>query len=176
MLRVLFFSFCFCLIYACSNSNQEATSATNNSEMTASDADKKNLDVTPDKLTSTEQYCFVSTYGDDPQRQDSTFINLTIAGIKVTGEMHWHPFEKDGGHGTLSGMRQGNTLRVRYDYTIEGANQSEDMIFLLEPGKLTKKVGELEEDGNGHFKLKDPASAEFKEELKRVVCTGRKLD
>lgn len=165
--------FCLCTLFACNNSNTETT--TENSEAGTEENAQKNLDATPDKLTNTEEYCFLSTYGENPQRQDSTFVNLTISGIKVTGEMHWHPFEKDGGHGTLSGVREGNLIKVRYDYMIEGANQSEDMEFLLEPSKLIKKVGELEEDGNGHFTLKDPKAAEFKEELKRVVCTDREL-
>ncbi|MFK7933795.1 MAG: hypothetical protein AB8G22_09805 [Saprospiraceae bacterium] len=153
------------------------TACANNSTPTSDDnAETTVVDSTKVQPVATEEFCYLSTFGEDANQQDSTFLNIKIEGDVVTGDLHWHPFEKDGGHGTVKGIREGNLIKVRYDYMIEGAEQAEEMTFRMDAGKVVKKIGELMENEEGVLVLKDPAMAEFKEELKRVICTGRQLN
>jgi len=94
---------------------------------------------------------------------------LVIKGDEVTGKMDWLPWEKDGARGTLKGKKSGNEIKVDYDYMIEGSNQSEEKVFVLEGDKLLEKTGELE-DKNGKLVMKDPTKATVTQTLNKVVC------
>lgn len=154
---------------ACNSNETETVTDETDTNVTA----ETDANTTDNK--DTKNYCFVKATGDDVTRQDSTFINLTITGNKVTGEKHWHPFEKDGAHGTLEGTKNGALIKALYSYTIEGSQQTEELIFSLGAGKLLQKVGELEDDFKGNLKLKDPAAAKFVDEYTRVLCNSVKL-
>lgn len=116
---------------------------------------------------SKENYCFLSTL-----KRDSTFVNLTIEGDSVTGNMHWKPFEKDGSIGTLAGKKNNlGEFELLYDYMIEGNRQTETKVMKIENGKLVVKVGELLDSGNnGHLVYKDVATATYKDTLNQVDC------
>jgi hypothetical protein len=106
-------------------------------------------------------------------KKDISTVQLFITGNKVAGTMEWMPYEKDGARGKLSGTKVGDIINAKYDYTIEGSKQSEDMIFRLEKDGISKKEGELEEADKkhyGHLKLKDPANAKFSKKYPKVDC------
>lgn len=174
MFRLLFLFLTLSFFTAC-NSNEANTSTEGEAadEMTVKEATNPTHGDPDDN--GADKFCFLKVTGDDVNKQDSTFINLEIIGVHVTGEKHWHPYGKDGAHGTLKGTKNGSQIKALYSYTIEGAEQTEELIFSISAGKLLQKVGELEEDGNGNFKLKDPAAAKFVDEYPRVLCSDRKL-
>ncbi len=100
---------------------------------------------------------------------DSTKISLKTVGNEVSGEMAWLPFQKDGAIGKLKGTKSGDTLRLTYDYTIEGAAQQDQRLFLLKDGVLTEGTGELVEK-KGMLVFKDPKKIKFGKAFTKVDC------
>src|SRR5688500_7611429 len=77
-------------------------------------------------------YCFNKLFN-----QDVTTVALTIAGNAVSGRMDRVPYEKDSARGTLQGFKNAaGELDLRYDYMIEGSQQTETKIMKIEDGKL----------------------------------------
>lgn len=109
-------------------------------------------------------YCFMEAIG-----KDTTIVTFSVLDGKVEGEMRWLPYEKDGAVGTIKGTISGETITVDYDYVIEGSQQVEEKIFVLQGDKLLEKSGELE-DKNGKLVMKDPAKATIGATLTKVNC------
>ncbi len=103
-------------------------------------------------------------------KMDINTVQLVMKGDNVTGEMHWHPYEKDGAHGTLKGVKKGDVITADYAYMMEGSNQMEEVVFKLESNKLSKLEGELVEKGE-KMVLKDPTKAKSSEVYKKVDCS-----
>ncbi len=102
--------------------------------------------------------------------KDITTVTLKINGDKITGKMDWVPFEKDSARGTLSGTLENGEMNLLYDYTIEGAHQTEEKIMKIENGNLLIKHGQLEDPKyNGHLVYKDKTTAVYSEMLEPCV-------
>ncbi len=101
---------------------------------------------------------------------DSTFLTLTIDGTDVTGFMAWQPWEKDGARGELVGTLDGNTITADWNYIIEGSEQSEEKVFVLEEDMVGEMTGELTEAEGGKLVLKDPEHAKIGTYLKKAAC------
>jgi hypothetical protein len=102
--------------------------------------------------------------------QDSTFLTLTINGTEVTGFMAWEPWEKDGARGELVGTLDGNTITADWNYIIEGSEQAEEKVFVLEDDMVGEMTGELTEGEGGKLVLKDPEQAKIGTYLKKTAC------
>lgn len=111
--------------------------------------------------------CFLKTFN-----RDTTTVQLTMKGDTVEGTMVWQPWEKDGGRGTLKGMRDANgEMNLMYDYMIEGVKQTETKIMKLDGDKLLVKVGELQDAKNdGNLTFKDASKAVYKDTMMSVPC------
>jgi hypothetical protein len=84
-------------------------------------------------------FCFLYA-----ENKDTTYVSLMIDGTKVSGEMTWQPYEKDGARGTLSGTKlDSGELELMYAYMIEGSNQTETKVMKIDGDRLLIKVGEL---------------------------------
>ncbi len=104
------------------------------------------------------------------KKKDITTVQLVIKGDSITGEMHWHPYQKDGAHGTLKGSKKGDVITADYIYMIEGSNQIEEVVFKLDSDKLNKLEGELVEKGN-KLVIKDPTKAKYTEVYPKADCS-----
>ncbi|MCX6848664.1 MAG: hypothetical protein NTY98_07065 [Verrucomicrobia bacterium] len=104
--------------------------------------------------------------------KDYTRIALTIEGDKVTGTQNWLPKQPDGhgAHGTISGTVTDGIIRVLYEYTIEGSEQSEEEVLKLDGDKLYIGEGQLLADpkNDAHLKLEDPSKVVFKKPLSKI--------
>ena len=100
---------------------------------------------------------------------DTTKVSLTLAGNLVKGEMAWMPYEKDGAIGTLKGTRAGDTLKLIYDYVIEGSTEQEEKWFLLKGNVLSAGKGELD-DKKGVMSYKNPKKITFTTAFTNVAC------
>lgn len=102
--------------------------------------------------------------------QDTMRIALTIDGDQVAGTQVWEPKqEAHGARGTLRGVvTGGGLLKVLYEYTIEGSEQTEEELLKLEGDKLFIGEGELVEQKNGKLKLKAPDKVVFEKPLSRI--------
>lgn len=153
---VLYCSFIFAL-GACKSKNAETTQTT---ETTTANADTVATATAP----AAETLCFEEKVG-----KDLTTVSLIIDGNNVTGRMEWLPWEKDQARGTLKGKKNGNEIVADYEYMIEGSNQLEEKVFVLEGDKLLVKSGELE-DKNGKLVMKNPGKATIGQTLVKVAC------
>jgi hypothetical protein len=104
------------------------------------------------------------------ENKDSTMVRLYFDGENVTGNMDWLPNEKDGAYGTLQGKIKNGKIIADYSYTIEGSEQVEEKIFVLNGEILEEKSGELE-DKNGKLVIKDPSKVTTQTTLKKVDCS-----
>lgn len=112
-------------------------------------------------------FCFLYA-----ENRDTTYVSLMIDGTKVSGEMTWQPYEKDGAIGTLSGTKlDSGELELMYSYVIEGSNQTETKVMKMDGNRLLMKVGELLDPNNdGNLVYKDVTQASYSEILQKVAC------
>ena len=150
----------FCSLIIALSACQSKNSESDTTDSTVSAADTLATATQP----AIETLCFEEKVG-----KDLTTVSLTIDGNKVTGSMEWLPWEKDQARGTLVGEKNGNEIVADYEYMIEGSNQLEEKIFVLEGDKLLVKSGELE-DKNGKLFIKDKAKAVIGQTLLKVAC------
>jgi uncharacterized protein YcfL len=122
--------------------------------------------ATASKSIETNQLCFVEAIG-----KDSTLVSITINGDAVEGKMNWLPYEKDGAIGTLKGKKVGDVITADYAYVIEGSEEVEEKVFVLQGDKLQIKEGELE-DKNGKLVMKFPEKAKVTSILTKVDCAS----
>ncbi len=148
------------LLLACNSQTKSETATTDTTQATAS-ATQTDSAITDGK------FCFLKA-----DNRDSTIITLNIAGNKVSGEMTWNPYQKDGAVGNLTGTKNANgEFELVYDYMIEGNRQTEDKVMKIENDKLFVKKGELIDPKNdGNMKFKDVTKAVFSETLTKTDC------
>ena len=109
--------------------------------------------------------CYLMAVG-----KDSTTVSLTTSPDgNVKGEMNYHPFEKDGGYGTLAGFQKDGKFMCIWIYTIEGSDQKEEVHFGMEGDKLVRYIYELE-DKNGMLRPKDTTKPLRTDKFETVNC------
>lgn len=119
---------------------------------------------------SEEKACYTYTFGKG-EKLDSINVRLNINGDIVTGEMDHVPYEKDSARGTLACTKSGNTITGTYSYTIEGSEQTEEVVLTLDGDKLIIMQGELDDKKNdGNLTLKDKTKLTKGETLNKVAC------
>lgn len=89
------------------------------------------------KVDKQEELCFAQLK--NAQSKDSSFINLSILGDKVTGKYSWIPFEKDSRTGSINGTKRGDTIDVVWSFMQEGMQDTLRTVFLLQPNTLKQK-------------------------------------
>lgn len=165
LLILLSFSF---LVFSCNSGAEQAAE-----ENTQTQTDTTAAAETTGPPEVPELMCFESREG-NPANPDITTVRIIIRDGEVSGKMSWIPYQKDSAVGTLSGTQEADILKLRFDYTIEGSSQSEEMEFKLVGKQLIKKEGELEEK-DGVLVLKNPSAATFSgTPLDKIDCNSAK--
>jgi hypothetical protein len=111
--------------------------------------------------------CFLRTEG--KTNQDTTSIELVIKDEKVTGQMYWHPFEKDSRKGALNGTVKGDTVHAVWTFMQEGMQDTLGLQFLIKgdnlmqkPLKLNTQTGRQQTDNAAGFTLLHHPSVSLK--------------
>ena len=141
------------------------TSQTQNSaHLTDTTAQAK---ATATGATTDGKFCFLKA-----ENRDTTRVSLLVNGTKVSGEMIWNPYEKDGAVGILTGTKNASgEFELLYDYMIEGNKQTEAKVMKIENSRLLIKTGELEDPKNdGNLRYKDVLKATYAETLQPADC------
>lgn len=122
--------------------------------------------ATPTEVEATS-LCFLRT--DGKTNKDTTSIELVIKDDKVSGQMYWHPFEKDSRKGTLSGTKKGDSVNVVWSFMQEGMQDTIGLQFLLKeenlmqkPLKLNTQTGREQTDQSAGFTLEYRPSVSLK--------------
>lgn len=148
-----------CLLAMAACNNSKSTDATAESAVDSTTVAPATEPAAPQTM------CYLFAEG-----KDSTTVNLTIATDgTVTGAYDWQPHEQHGASGTLTGTKEGDLLKLMYDYTIEGSNQQQEMVFKLTGDQLAEGEGELTEGEGGVLKIKDASKLTWKP-LTKVDC------
>jgi len=100
--------------------------------------------------------CFLRTDGNG--NKDTTSTEILIKDKAVTGQMYWHPFEKDSRKGTLAGTLKGDTVYAVWSFMQEGMQDTLALQFLVKgkdllqkPLKLNTKTGREQTDNAAGF-------------------------
>jgi hypothetical protein len=152
------------VFFACENAKPKEPATTATPETT------KPAEPVAAPTVKADTICFMQKL-----KKDISEIQLIIVGNDVTGEYHWHPYQKDGGHGTLKGIKKDSVITADWSYTIEGANQIEEVVFKMEGEKLMKAEGALD-DKSGRLVIKDKSKMKFSEVFNKANCSTIKLD
>jgi len=73
----------------------------------------------------------------------------------ITGALSYNLFEKDKNRGKVSGIKNGDTLLLIYNFESEGVTSKRELAFLKKGNKLIQGFGaEVEKDGSMIFKDK----------------------
>jgi len=87
--------------------------------------------------------------------RDTITISLEQTNQVVTGELAYRFFEKDKSRGKVSGVKNGDTLLLIYNFESEGMTSERELAFLKKGNKLIQGFGaEVEKDGSMVFKDK----------------------
>lgn len=122
--------------------------------------------VTASVDTTERDGCFLHALN-----KDSTFLQLTLQQGKATGKFFWLPDQKDRANGMLEGTYQGDTIRVKYTYMIEGMIQEEDKIMVWQRDSISVLYGPLEAVGN-KFRIKDEKNLQVAIRMGRTDCAS----
>ncbi len=152
---------CFTLfILSCNNENSGNTAKTETAQTT------ETKPVTEAPLNG--DYCFINA-----ENKDTTTVRIRIlSDDDIRGEMIRNPWQKDRAVGTLTGkLISKNEMDLKYEYMIEGNNQTETMLMKIDGDKLHIKRGELIDPKNdGNLVFKDASKAEYKDVLNKTSC------
>lgn len=118
------------------------------------------IDTTAIDSSSTPmKSCFVHLDGSGTKK-DSSLVNLSIVGNKVTGKYSWIPFEKDSRTGSIAGIKKGDTIDVVWSFMQEGVKDTLRTVFLLQgnhlkqrPYLVNKKNGRQVTDNRSAFTI-----------------------
>ncbi len=108
--------------------------------------------VTAEKIkeASPEQHCYRYI-----KNRDTISMSLQQTNQVITGELFYNFFEKDKSRGKVSGIKNGDTLLLIYNFEAEGTTSERELAFLDKGGKLVQGVGaEVEKDGSMIFRDK----------------------
>lgn len=87
--------------------------------------------------------------------RDTIMMSLEQTNQVVTGELAYNFFEKDKSRGKVSGIKNGDTLLLIYNFESEGMTSEREVAFLQKGNKLIQGFGdEVEKDGSMIFKDK----------------------
>ncbi|WP_027377283.1 hypothetical protein [Kaistella palustris] len=116
--------------------------------------------------SSTVQSCYAGNTG-----KDSVFISLEDNLGTLTGKMRYKNFEKDSSSGDIIGTKNGDTLKLTYNFTAEGTKSEREIYFLLKDGKITEGIGDHKTEGMQDF-YANPSQLKYEgNSLSPVDCT-----
>lgn len=101
-------------------------------------------------------------------------ISMTIIrgeGNKVSGDLVYNLFEKDGNFGTFEGVFKGDTLLIDYNFESEGMKSLREDVFLKRGENLLRGYGEMAEINNKQI-IKERKNIKFDEDfaLSKTPC------
>lgn len=132
----------------------------------AADSDKKPEEIkvveTPQPVTSNYLLMF---------EKDVNAFQVTVnPDNSAEGYLAWEPFEKDSGRGFFEGKKEGDLLTGDFTYMIEGAIQTEEVVFKIVEGGIAKGRGPLDDSGD-RFVIIDKSSLNFDDVYKTVEAS-----
>ncbi|MCC6461000.1 MAG: hypothetical protein IT260_11050 [Saprospiraceae bacterium] len=157
MKNFLFALFCLTLMAACNSGEKSAATATTAPAPAIPPAVPK---------AKFAVHCF------EQHLPDSSVFSLhyTVYYETIVGILDYTFTDKDGAHGTFTGTLTDNVISATWNYSIEGSEQTEEILIKIEGDKAYRGYGELQEGKDGHLTLKDPSQVKWEDAFTRVQC------
>ena len=123
------------VLIACNdNSNINDTEANNSSG--SPNTNSAAVDQKPEEDVSS---CYMKITG-----RDTAILVLEQRENDVSGKMLYDNFEKDGSHGTVKGKKDGDILKLYYDFNAEGTRSVMEVYFKEVAGGLLRGIGDMD--------------------------------
>lgn len=160
MKNVLFLSTLFFTFYSCEKKSSENLNTEKADSVVVVPETNEPIE------SSTLQTCYAGNTG-----KDSVFVSLEDNLGTLTGKMRYKNFEKDSSSGDIFGTKNGDTLKLTYNFTAEGKGSEREIYFLQKDGKITEGIGEHKTEGNQDF-YANPSQLKFEGNVLSLVdCT-----
>ncbi len=96
-----------------------------------------------------ETNCYLATDG-----KDSLLVSYEDNLGTITGKMSYKNFQKDSSKGEISGLMDGDTLKLNYTFTSEGQNSTREIWFLKNDNRLKEGIGKYDASGQNYADYK----------------------
>ena len=120
-------------------------SCSDNSNLNESETNKslQGVTTTPTEIeqkpTDAEGRCYMKITG-----RDTAILMIEQKAAELSGVMLYDNFEKDGSRGTVKGKKDGDILKLYYDFNSEGTRSVMEVYFKEVPGGLLRGVGDMD--------------------------------
>lgn len=117
--------------------------------------------------SSTLQTCYLGVTG-----KDSVYVSLDDNLGTITGKMRYKNFEKDSSMGDLMGSKNGDTLKLTYNFQAEGTTSEREIYFLQKGENLIEGIGDQKMEGMKST-YQNPSNLKYEgNNLKQMDCEG----
>ncbi len=102
---------------------------------------------------------------------DSVELKLSISGIRVTGALWYHLYEKDNNKGTINGSLKDSLIIADYTFQSEGMTSVRQVVFKMKSDTLLEGYGDIVMKGDTAM-FKNIAQLKFQDDrpLLKVNC------
>lgn len=109
--------------------------------------------------------CYLAT--NEAKNRDTLSVKLHISDEHVGGSMMYQYFEKDKRAGTLTGTKKDGIIKAEWTYMQEGLQDSMDVVFKLEDGRLQQKTTSFDKATGREY---TPEDAPFTRVYEQTDC------
>lgn len=102
--------------------------------------------------------------------RDTAILMLEQSADDISGKMLYDNFEKDGSHGTVRGKKDGDILKLFYDFNAEGTRSVMEVYFKEVAGGLLRGVGDMDVKADTAY-FRSGINYSDKEAFAKVDCS-----
>ena len=117
------------------------------------------------KPADTEGRCYMKITG-----RDTAILMIEQKANELSGVMLYDNFEKDGSRGSVTGKKEGDILKLYYDFNSEGTRSVMEVYFKEVPGGLLRGVGDMDVKGDTAY-FRSGINYPDKEVFSKVECS-----
>ena len=105
-------------------------------------------------------------------KRDTLVASLSHNGKMVTGKLSFDNFEKDGSSGPVRGTKEGDIIKLWYNFESEGMKSVMEVWFKSQGDFLLRGTGDMGVKADSSY-FTNPAAVEFtsNQQMKKVDCS-----
>lgn len=123
------------LLIACTDNSEINDSAANKSSESPKTTSVDNDQKPADDITG----CYMKITG-----RDTAILMIEQNANDVSGKMLYDNYQKDGSRGSVKGKKEGDILKLFYDFNAEGTRSVMEVYFKRVPGGLLRGIGDMD--------------------------------
>jgi hypothetical protein len=127
--------------------------------------------VITDTLQPTLTGCYIRVL-----QRDTLIASFDQSGKTITGKLLFDNYEKDGSSGTVSGVVEGDIVKLIYRFQSEGMSSISEQFFKITKDGLLQGIGEVAVNGDSAY-FSDPVNITYseKDKLTKTSCDKLKI-